>query len=164
MISTILILIACILILAGLLGTIYPALPGLPLMFLGSWLLAYSQDYQVINGYVILAFAVIAIIGTALDFVAGMLGAKYTGASKQAIWGSFIGAIIGAFMGIVGLFLGPLIGAAIGEWIAIRDLLKAGKVGIGSFIGFIIGMVAKLGCALTIVLSIAGLYVWHWIA
>ncbi len=159
--TTIMILISLILLLIGLLGTIYPALPGLPLMFLGAWLLAYTQDYQIINGYFIIAFALLAIIGTALDFVASMLGAKYTGASKQAIWGSLIGGIIGAFTGIIGLLLGPLLGAAIGEWIAIQDLKKAGKVGIGTFIGFIIGMIAKLGCALAIIISIASLYIWH---
>ncbi|MGN6906080.1 DUF456 domain-containing protein, partial [Neisseria sp. P0015.S006] len=35
---------------------------------------------------------------------------------------------------------------------------QAGKVGIGTFIGFIIGTVAKIGCALTIALTI--LFVW----
>ncbi len=157
--TTILILIALIVLFVGLLGTIYPALPGLPLMFGGAWLLAYAQDYQVINGYVIIAFALLAVFGTALDFVAGMLGAKYTGASKQAVWGSLIGGIIGAFMGLLGLFLGPLLGAAIGEWLAIKDLLKAGKVGIGTFIGFIIGMITKIGCALVMGLTIMVLYV-----
>ena len=45
-----------------------------------------------------------------------------------------------------------------------RDLLKAGKVGIGTFIGFIAGVVAKLGCALVVVFSIVGLYLYHWIS
>ena len=39
-----------------------------------------------------------------------------------------------------------------------KDTWQAGKVGIGTFIGFIIGTVAKIGCALTIALTI--LFVW----
>jgi putative membrane protein len=93
-----------------------------------------------------------------MDYVAGALGAKYTGASKTAVWGAFIGGIVGAFFSIPGLLLGPLTGAAIGEFIARKDTWQAGKVGIGTFIGFIIGTVAKIGCALTIALTI--LFVW----
>ena len=52
----------------------------------------------------------------------------------------------------------PLTGAAIGEFIARKDTWQAGKVGIGTFIGFIIGTVAKIGCALTIAMTI--LFVW----
>ena len=38
--TTILILLGLIAVLVGLLGTIYPAIPGLGLMFGGAWLLA----------------------------------------------------------------------------------------------------------------------------
>ena len=140
--TTILIILGLIAIVVGILGTIYPALPGLGLMFGGAWLLGYAGDYQVFGS------------GT----LAGALGAKYTGASKTAVWGAFIGGIVGAFFSIPGLLLGPLTGAAIGEFIARKDTWQAGKVGIGTFIGFIIGTVAKIGCALTIALTI--LFVW----
>ena len=83
-----------------------------------------------------------------------MLGAKFSGASKQAVWGALIGGIVGAFFSIPGLLLGPLIGSAVGEWWARQDLLKAGKVGISTFIGFILGVVAKVGCALAIVMTL----------
>ena len=34
------------LILVGLAGTIIPALPGIPMIFAGGWLIAYLEDYQ----------------------------------------------------------------------------------------------------------------------
>lgn len=139
----------------GLLGTIYPALPGLGLMFAGSWLLAYAGDYQIIGSGTLFALGFFAAVGTATDYIAGMLGAKFTGASKTAVYGSLIGGIFGAFFSIPGMLLGPLLGAAIGEFWARRDLFKAGKVGIGTFIGFILGVVAKIGCAVAIVLTLA---------
>ena len=45
--TTILIILGLIAIVVGILGTIYPALPGLGLMFGGAWLLGYAGDYQV---------------------------------------------------------------------------------------------------------------------
>lgn len=45
--TAIFILLGLIAICVGLLGTIYPAIPGLGLMFGGAWLLAYAGDYQI---------------------------------------------------------------------------------------------------------------------
>lgn len=143
------------LLVIGILGIIYPALPGLPLMFVGALAIAYAQQFLYMSWWSLGAIAVIAIVGSVLDYIAGTLGAKFTGASKKALWGSIIGAFIGAVMSLGGLwiaiFLGPLLGAAIGEYWDKKDLFKAGKVGLGTFIGFIAGVVAKIGCAFIIV-------------
>ena len=158
--TAILVTLALIFLIVGLLGTILPAIPGLPLMFAGAWLLAYTGDYQVIGTPALIALGILALIGSAMDYVAGLLGAKFTGASKQALWGAFVGGIVGLFFALPGLILGPLVGAALGELWARRSLLSAGKVGIGTFIGFIIGVVAKVGCALAILLTIAALFIF----
>jgi uncharacterized protein YqgC (DUF456 family) len=158
--TAILVTLALIFLIVGLLGTILPAIPGLPLMFAGAWLLAYTGDYQIIGTPALIALGILALIGSAMDYVAGLLGAKFTGASKQALWGAFVGGIVGLFFALPGLILGPLVGAALGELWARRSLLSAGKVGIGTFIGFIIGVVAKVGCALAILLTIAALFIF----
>ena len=158
--TAILVTLALIFLIVGLLGTILPAIPGLPLMFAGAWLLAYTGDYHIIGTPALIALGILALIGSAMDYVAGLLGAKFTGASKQALWGAFVGGIVGLFFALPGLILGPLVGAALGELWARRSLLSAGKVGIGTFIGFIIGVVAKVGCALAILLTIAALFIF----
>ena len=145
---------------AGLFGTVYPALPGLILMFAGAWLLGYADGYHTIGGGTIAAVGILAAIGTATDYVAGVLGAKFTGASRKALWGSFFGGIAGAFFGIPGLLLGPLLGAAAGEFAARREALRAGKVGLGAFVGFIVGTAAKIGCAAAIVLTLLGVWLY----
>ena len=43
---------------------------------------------------------------------------------------------------------------------AVRELLAAGRVGLGAFAGFIIGTAAKLGCALSIVFVLLGVYLF----
>lgn len=162
MLTTLLILLALVLLIGGAAGTVYPALPGLPMMFGGAWLLAYAQDYSVIPAWMLWLLLLPVAFGMAMDFAAGLLGAKYTGADKQALWGAFVGGIAGMFFGIVGLLLGPLIGAAVGELAAKRNLLRAGKVGIGTFAGFILGTAAKIGAALVILLVLAVQYVSYW--
>lgn len=109
-------ILAILLLIGGLAGTIHQAIPGLPLMFSGSWLLAYVGNYHYIGTTSLIIIGVITAIGMLMDFIAGLLGAKITGASKKALWGSIIGAIVGIFFGIPGIILGPLIGAAIGEY------------------------------------------------
>ncbi|QMT30978.1 DUF456 domain-containing protein [Alysiella filiformis] len=161
---TLIIILAIVLLILGAAGTVFPALPGLPLMFGGAWLLAYTSDYQIIGSFSVLILGVVCALGMAMDFVAGVLGAKYTGASKEALWGAFFGGLAGIFLGLAGLVLGPLVGAAIGELLAKRDILLAGKVGIGTFVGFIVGTVAKIGAALVVLLVVLAQYVAHWLA
>lgn len=157
-----LIILAVILLLLGAAGTVFPALPGLPMMFGGAWLLAYTSDYQVVGNVSLLVLGVVCAFGMAMDFVASMLGAKYTGASREALWGAFIGGIVGIPFGLVGLVLGPLLGAALGELLEKRSVLLAGKVGVGTLIGFIIGTVAKIGSALVMLLVVVAQYVAAW--
>lgn len=164
MMTALLIFLSLLLLLLGVAGTVFPALPGLPFMFAGAWLLAYSSDYQIIGSFSLLVLFLIAACGMAMDFVAGILGAKYTGASSEALWGAFIGSIAGIFMGLAGLVLGPLLGAAIGEFLDKKNIWLAGKVGIGTLIGFIVGTVAKIGSAIVILLVVLAQYIAHWIA
>jgi uncharacterized protein YqgC (DUF456 family) len=49
----------------------------------------------------------------------------------------------------------PLLGAAIGEYVAQRDARRAGKVGIATWIGLLLGSAAKVA----IVLAIVGIFV-----
>ena len=165
--TAIFITIGLILLIIGILGIIYPALPGLPLMFVGALSIAYAHEFTYMAWWSLGAVLLIAIIGSILDYVAGTLGAKFTGASKQALLGSLLGAFVGGVLSLFGMwpaiFLGPLVGAAVGEYIAKQDLLKAGKVGIGTFIGFIAGVIAKIGCALMIVLIVSTAHFIPWI-
>lgn len=132
------------LILIGLAGTVLPALPGNGLMLGGIALAAWIDDFTRISwGTVGVVFA-LTVIAIALDFVAGLLGAKKVRASWQAIVGAAVGTVAGLFMGIVGVLFMPLVGATAGEYIARRDHQGAVKVGVATWIGTMLGMVAKV--------------------
>ena len=77
-------------------------------------------------------------------------GAQKAGASSYGIWGSVIGTFVGVFMGgLVGIFIMPLVGAFIGEFWAKRDYLHAGRVGVATWIGIVVGTAVKIALAFT---------------
>ena len=90
-------------------------------------------------------------MATAVDYVAAALGAKRAGASRQAIIGAAIGTVAGIFSGLWGLLFMPLVGAAIGEYLVQRDVRRAGEAGIATWIGLLLGTVAKVAIVLTMV-------------
>jgi len=139
--------IAGILIVAGLVATILPNLPGIPLMFGGMLLAAWVGHFEKIPVWVVIFLAVIATFSIVFDFVAGSVGAKRYGASKAAVWGAFIGTIVGLFFGIPGIILGPFIGAVIGQLASGSRVDHAARVGVGTWIGLVIGTAIKLATA-----------------
>jgi uncharacterized protein YqgC (DUF456 family) len=144
-------ILAVVLIVVGVAGTFLPALPGIPLIFGGVLLAAWIDDFQRISGWAIGVLAVLALIGIAVDYVAAALSARRIGASRQGIIGAAIGTVAGIFTGLWGLVFMPLVGAAIGEYLAHQDALRAGKVGIATWFGLLIGTAVKIAVAFTMI-------------
>ncbi len=139
--------VAFLLILVGVAGTIVPALPGIPMIFAGAWLIGYMEDYQYFGWGTLIALGVLTVISLIIDWVSQTMGAQKAGATKLGLSGAFLGTIIGIPFGLVGIFLFPVFGAFIGEMIGHRDMRKAGKVSWATWIGMIAGIAAKLAIA-----------------
>ncbi|MCI4019246.1 DUF456 family protein, partial [Klebsiella pneumoniae] len=78
---------------------------------------------------------------------------------KLAVRGALVGSIIGMFFSLPGLILGPFIGAAAGELIERRNMLQAGKAGLGTLLGLIVGTTFKIGCAVSILFILLVKYI-----
>ena len=140
--------VAALLILVGLVGTILPALPGLPLMFAGMLLAAWADKFVQIGGWTIAVLALLTLISIAVDITATAMGAKRVGASKLAMLGAALGTLLGGILfSIPGLILGPFIGAMAGELIHGREWHHASRIGFGTWIGLAIGTALKLALA-----------------
>jgi uncharacterized protein YqgC (DUF456 family) len=135
---------AAVLIVAGLIGNILPALPGIPMIFGGIWLVAAVDHYRHLGTGWLIVIAVLGAVGVIVDLVASTLGAKRVGASKLALWGAAIGTLIGMFLGIPGLLLGPFVGALIGELASGTSVLRSAHVGVGTWLGLLFGTLVKL--------------------
>lgn len=142
---------AMALIAVGLAGTVLPMLPGVPFVFMGLWLGAWIDGYTRVSGITVILLGVFTVLAIALDFVAGALGAKKVGASRQAISGAMIGSFVGLFFGLPGLLIGPFAGAVLGELSAQRSLQQATVVGVAAWLGLLFGTIAKLALSLAMV-------------
>lgn len=149
-------LLAGLLVAVGMAGTVLPALPGPPLVLLGILLAAWIDRFAKIPGYVCAIISALALLAMAIDWIAGAMGAKKMGASRLAIIGATIGAVLGVLSGFWGLLFMPLLGAATGEFIARQDLLRAGQVGLATWLGMLIGTIAKLAIVAVMVGIAAG--------
>ena len=142
-------IVAAALVVIGLAGTILPALPGVPLVFAGLVIAAWIGDFQKIGWPTLTILAVLTSLAIAADFIATLLGAKRAGASKLALAGAAIGSIVGLFFGLLGIFVFPFVGAVVGELIARQRLNQAARVGVATWLGMLLGALAKLSLAIT---------------
>jgi uncharacterized protein YqgC (DUF456 family) len=138
---------AGLIVITGLLGTVLPALPGIPIMFSGLMLAAWSTGFEPVGWGTIAVLAALTAISVLIDFLASAFGAKRLGASPRAFWGATLGAIIGIFFGLPGIVFGPFIGAVAAELSGGHGARQAGRSGYGVWIGLILGTAAKLSIA-----------------
>ncbi|HKJ17640.1 MAG TPA: DUF456 domain-containing protein [Xanthomonadales bacterium] len=138
---------AVLVVIAGLAGTIIPALPGVPLVFAGLFIIAWAGDFLAIGWPTVIILAVLTAIAWVVDLLAGALGARHLGASQRSFWGATIGAIAGLFFGLPGIILGPFIGAVLGELSSGRDVIHSSRVGVGTWLGMIVATALKLAIA-----------------
>jgi uncharacterized protein len=148
---TLLWILCAALILVGLAGTVLPVLPGTILVWGGIVLGAWIDDFTRVSMTTVVLVSVLAVLAWGLDYVAGLMGAKKAGASKQALIGAAAGTVLGLFMGLIGVLFMPLVGAALGEYLAQKDQTRAMKVGVSTWIGIMVGLIAKVVLAFIMV-------------
>jgi hypothetical protein len=144
-------ILAIVLVVVGVVGTVLPVLPGTILVFAGVALAAWIDDFTRISVWTLAVLGALTVLAWAIDYAAAAAGAKGAGASRQAVVGAAVGTVVGVFTGFVGLLFMPLAGAAIGEYLARRDALRAGRVGIATWLGMLAGAAAKVAIAFLMV-------------
>lgn len=136
---------AVLLSILGIVGCILPALPGVVLSFAGL-LCAYFTSYSHMSGPVLWLWLAATIVVSVLDYLLPAWMTRRFGGTRAGA----IGATLGVFGGIfffppVGIILGPFFGAVLGELTQDRkDTAKAFRVGVGSFLSFVVGTGVKL--------------------
>lgn len=142
---------AGVLVAIGIAGSVLPALPGAPLVLAGCALGAWIDRFARVGFWTLAVLAALTVLSMLVDPLAAALGARRMGASRWAVLGAAAGLLAGVFFGLPGLLLGPLAGAVAGELLAGRNVAQAGRAGLGAWLGFLLGSVAKLGIAATMV-------------
>ena len=158
--STLLHAIAIGLFVLGLIGIVMPGIPGGPLLFAGVLALAWADDFTRIGWPTLVAAGLITILMSVAEWGTTMLGARRSGASRWGIIGGVLGLVVGVFFGLPGILLGPILGAVALESMKSRDPRHLSRVGVGAFIGVVLGAVLKYALAFTM-LGIVLLAYWR---
>ena len=151
-------ILAGILILIGVAGTVLPALPGLPLVFGGMLLAAWAGGFEQVGATMLVLLGLLTLLSLGIDLAATAMGAKRVGASRLALVGAVIGTFVGLFFGPLGLLTGPFVGALAGELIHGREVRQSMRVGFGTWLGILFGTVLKIGLAF----AMLGLFAFAW--
>lgn len=130
--------------LVGLAGCVLPMLPGTPLVFAGIYIYTWLTGFTIISRNLIIIFLILTVISVLIEYISSSIGSKKFGASKLGFLGAFVGAVIGIFFVPWGLILGPMLGALIGELITGKNIKKAVRSGTGAVIGFFGGTLLKI--------------------
>jgi uncharacterized protein YqgC (DUF456 family) len=150
---------ALLLVVVGIAGSVLPALPGVTLVFLGLLLAAWIGDFQQVGALPLVVLGLLTLLSFVIDLAATALGAKRVGATKLAVVGAALGTFAGLFLGLPGLILGPFVGAVAGELMSHGQVQQATRAGIATWIGLLFGTLAKLALVFTMLGLFALAYV-----
>ena len=151
MVETALWIVVVVLMAVGVVGTVVPIIPGAVLILLGAVLGAWIDDWTRVSWWTLGALGVLTVLSIIVDFVAGSFGAKRLGASRLAMTGAALGTLAGMFTGLWGLLFMPFVGAAVGEFISLRNLERAGRIGVATGVGLLIGTAVKVALAFSMI-------------
>ncbi len=86
--SFILYLLAALLVIVGIAGVILPALPGIPLVFVGLLVAAWTDGFTHVGWLPLVVLGVLTIISIVVDVLSTTLGAQRLGAPGKAAHGT----------------------------------------------------------------------------
>ncbi len=167
----------------GLVGSVLPGVPGVPLIFVASAVYAYFTDFAVVGGWVLALLGVFAALAVVADLLGTIYGARRFGASGYGTAGGAIGGLLGTLLGalvfgvgaIFGLILGSVAGVFAGEYIKRNrqpsneqnappeggtDWSRVSRAAGGVFVGYVISAIAQgtLALASVVVFALALIY------
>jgi uncharacterized protein YqgC (DUF456 family) len=146
-----LVVLVALLMIAGIIGSVLPILPSTPLILLGAVIYAFGTGFDPVGPWHLAALTLLVLVAQALDYLSSALGTRKLGGSRWAVAGALIGALVGLFFGPVGILVGPVLGAVALELYHRKELRAGLTSGAGAVLGMILGAVAKLVVATTMV-------------
>jgi len=141
---------ALLLVVLGIVGSVVPLMPGLPLVLGGVYLYAFGTGLHggIGPGHLVL-YTLIGGGAIALSTLANMVGVRAASGSRLAMLGATLGLVAGLFLGgPVGLLVGPFVGAVVFELLGGRASRQALRSGVGAAVGLLVGRIAEFAVAI----------------
>ncbi|MBV8719076.1 MAG: DUF456 domain-containing protein [Chloroflexi bacterium] len=130
---------AVLLMLSGLIGSLLPFVPGLPLILAGVYLYALATGLAAGVGLgQLVIYTLVGGVAIIASSLASPLGARAAGGSRAGMIGATLGLLLGLVFAVpVGLVIGPFAGAVAGELLAGRSGSQSIRSGFGTALGIL---------------------------
>lgn len=136
--------VAFVLLLLGVVGTVVPLVPGAVLSLAGIYLYWWSTGYASPGVLLLAAFTVVGLAALLLDYFAGALSARAGGASMST---TIAAAVVGVVLFFVAGPLGVLVGVAATvfgvEFYRNRDAAQGAKSALYATVGMLASVVVQ---------------------
>lgn len=143
----------------GACGALLPMLPGIPLMFIATLVYGLASDFSRMEPWHLWVFGGITILALLIDWSAGLIGAKFGGASRRSLLFGLAGMIIGLvtfppFGAVAGLFLGVFFSEVAGKRTGEQALKSATSSLVATAGGVIANIVLAIAFLITFVVIV----------
>jgi uncharacterized protein YqgC (DUF456 family) len=137
-------IVAILLAVIGLAGSVVPVLPGPPVSWVGLLIFSFTHFYDRPGWFLWMWLGIVVAVTVADNFLPVVMTRRF-GGSRAATWGTVLGMVAGMFFGPWGMIVGPFAGAFLGEVIGNRsEGHVALRIATGAFFAFIGGVGIKL--------------------
>jgi uncharacterized protein YqgC (DUF456 family) len=151
--ETVLIGLTLVAMIAIIILSIIPFLPGPLLMWLVALGFAIVEGFDRLPLPPLILMTMVMVVGSTTEFWMPLVGMRSQGASIWGSLGTLFGGIAGTFfipVPICGTLIGAIGGALLFEWIHFRDVHKALRVGASAVKVFAMSLVVELAASLII--------------
>lgn len=156
--SAVLVVLAFVLLVGGVVGSLVPQVPGAPISLAGVYCYWYATGDP---GIVLLAvLTVVALLTWVIDFAGGAISARVGGAStKTAVLAGVAGFVLLFVTGPLGMILGVTITVFLAEFYRQRDARSGLKAAVVTTAGMLASGIAQALLTGSILLAILGVTV-----
>ncbi len=148
-------ILALLLAVVGIVGCIVPVIPGVALAY-GGLLCSYFCSFSQITATQIWIYLLLTVVVSVADYFLPAYMSRLFGGSDAGSRGATAGLVVGIVLGgVVGAIVFPFVGAVAGElWHDSSDIVRALKVGFGSFLSFVVGTGLKLALSIAMLVNV----------
>lgn len=149
----------------GLIGSVLPLLPGLPLIWLGAFVWAWGNNFQEVGWPTLIVLALFALIGWGIDLLLTPAMSRRAGVSWRAIGGAVLGGLLGGIflsvIPVIGTLFGALIGAIIGMWFVEYRIRGDEQAATAAVRAYLSGVAVTTTLNVLLALMMVAIFLWQ---
>jgi len=144
MTSTAVLVVTFVLLIAGVVGSLAPLVPGALLSLAGVWFHWWASGYSTPGTLLLVGFTALAVMAMLVDLFGGAIAADRSGASRLTVVAAVVvSAVLAVFTGPVGLIVGIPLTVFVTEYYRSGDTEAARRTAVITTVGVLASNVVQ---------------------